>query len=111
MMVQRHDLLLTLVMICGVYNTGFAVFHILFWRVFGWPATIRSTGHVNSAITQTLNLMLIYCFSFYGGWLIWVGANGIRPIPCCWPPEEVSGSSKQRFNRCCFGCAATCLGC
>jgi hypothetical protein len=81
MMLQRHDLLLTLVVICGAYNIAFAVFHTLFWRVFGWPATIRSSGHVNSAITQTLNLMLIYCFSFYGGWLIWAGANGIRPHP------------------------------
>ena len=34
MMLQRHDFLLMLVVICGAYDVGFAVFNTLYWRVF-----------------------------------------------------------------------------
>lgn len=46
----------------AAYDLGFAAFHLLFWRVFGWPASLQRSGALNTAITQTLNLVLIYVF-------------------------------------------------
>lgn len=57
----------------GAYNIGFAVFHLCFWMLFHWDASLRSSGPLNAAITQTLNIVLTYCFVVYGGALIWAG--------------------------------------
>lgn len=57
----------------GGYNIGFAIFHLCFWMLFHWPASLRSSGPLNAAITQTLNIVLTYCFVVYGGALIWAG--------------------------------------
>jgi hypothetical protein len=76
---STDNLALVSVATAGAYNIGFALFHLLFWRLFYWPATLRSSGALNSAVTQTLNLMLIYCFLVYGGWLLSVSVNGTQP--------------------------------
>ena len=47
---------------CALYNLGFAIFHILFWRIFGWKKDLASLTHVNRSIMQILNLRLIYIF-------------------------------------------------
>ncbi len=65
----------------GLYNIGFAIFHLCFWTLFRWPATLRSSGPVNSAIAQTLNIVLTYCFVVYGGTLIWAGVESIPLSP------------------------------
>ena len=65
----------------GVFDVGFALFHVLFWRVFRWPVSLRPSGAVNAAIAQTLNVMLGYCFAVYGGWLIWAGIAALPPHP------------------------------
>ena len=65
----------------GIYNIAFGLFHIIFWRLFEWPTSIRASGAVNAAITQTLNVMLTYCFLLYGGWLIWTSAAEVVPHP------------------------------
>jgi hypothetical protein len=72
---------IVLVLAAGAYNLGFAIFHLAFWRVFRWPASLVGSGGLNSAITQTLNVVLIYCFLFYGGALLWLGASGQRVSP------------------------------
>lgn len=51
-----------LVYLCGAHSLGFAVFHLAFWQLFGWPATLQSTGVATRAVTQILNLRLIYVF-------------------------------------------------
>ena len=56
----------------GLIDLAFAVFHILFWRLFFWTNTLAASGRINAAITQTLNLVLIYVFVAYGAALIWV---------------------------------------
>ncbi|KAF0231730.1 MAG: hypothetical protein FD175_638 [Beijerinckiaceae bacterium] len=55
-----------LILACGVYDIAFGVFHLLFWRLFGWPERLQGSGSLNTAITQTLNVMLTYVFSAFG---------------------------------------------
>lgn len=59
----------------GVIDLGFAVFHLLFWKLLGWPQSLEASGKLNSAVTRTLNLVLIYVFVVYGVALIWLGEN------------------------------------
>lgn len=49
----------------AVYDVGFCIFHALFWRIFNWPGSLRPSGGVNVAITQTLNIVLGYVFLAY----------------------------------------------
>jgi hypothetical protein len=46
----------------GVYNLGFAVFHLLFWKIFRWKEDLASLTHVNRSVMQILNLRLTYVF-------------------------------------------------
>jgi hypothetical protein len=48
-----------------IYDAAVAAFHALFWRLFDWPTRLAPAGGVKAAITQTLNLMLIYVFVGY----------------------------------------------
>lgn len=59
----------------GLIDLGFAVFHMLFWKLLGWPRSLGASGDTNSAVTRTLNLVLIYVFLVYGAALIWLGAT------------------------------------
>lgn len=52
----------TLLYLCGVHSLGFAAFHLAFWKLFGWPAALRQAGIATRAVTQILNLRLIYVF-------------------------------------------------
>ena len=69
--------------LAGAIDLGFAVFHLGFWRLFGWPARLESSGRLNAAITPTMNIMLIYVFLAAGigmivaapAWLAWGGAG------------------------------------
>jgi len=55
----------TFLLIGGVYNILFAVFHLLFWRLFRWNADLRSLTPVNRGIMQVLNLCLIFVFLIF----------------------------------------------
>ena len=46
----------------GVYNLGFVVFHILFWKIFRWKEDLASLTQVNRSVMQILNLRLTYVF-------------------------------------------------
>ena len=61
------------------YDCALAVFHILFWRLFGWPARLEPSGKVNAAITQTLNVMLTYVFVAYAATIAWQLRSGAEP--------------------------------
>ncbi|WP_049621904.1 hypothetical protein [Frateuria defendens] len=52
----------TLVFLCGLHSLGFAIFHLAFWKLFDWPAALERTGRATRAVTQILNLRLIYVF-------------------------------------------------
>lgn len=63
----------------GLLDLGFAAFHAAFWRLFGWPARLAPSGTLNSAVTQTLNVMLAFVFLAYGGALVWRAQLGSAP--------------------------------
>ncbi|HST44915.1 MAG TPA: hypothetical protein VLK29_06800 [Luteimonas sp.] len=49
--------------ICAVHSAGFALFHLAFWRLFNWPASLRATTRPNRAILQIANLQLVVVFA------------------------------------------------
>lgn len=51
-----------LVYLCGLHSLGFAIFHARFWKLFDWPDTLRQTNVATRAVTQILNLRMIYVF-------------------------------------------------
>jgi len=48
--------------LCGIYNLAFAIFHILFWKIFKWNEDLKRNSVGNRAIIQILNIRLIYIF-------------------------------------------------
>nr|WP_219339828.1 hypothetical protein [Luteimonas salinisoli] len=52
-----------MVLACGVHSLGFALFHAAFWKLFDWKYELRKVALPTRAITQILNLRLIYVFS------------------------------------------------
>nr|WP_295374948.1 hypothetical protein [Pseudoxanthomonas sp.] len=51
-----------LVRLAGVHSLGFALFHLAFWKLFRWHDELAKVGFATRAITQILNLRLIYLF-------------------------------------------------
>lgn len=65
----------------GLIDLGFALFHAAFRRLFGWPERLAPSGSLNTAITQTLNTMLIFVFLAYGATMIWPSGQGsVHPV-------------------------------
>jgi hypothetical protein len=56
----------TLILAGGFYNLAFAVFHLLFWRLFKWNTDLQRVSFLNRAIMQVLNLCLIWVFVIFG---------------------------------------------
>ena len=52
----------TILFIVGVFNLGFAVFHLMFWKIFHWKDDLTSLTHINRSIMQILNLRLTFVF-------------------------------------------------
>lgn len=57
------DIILTL---CAAHSFGFALFHLAFWRLFGWPRTLQAAGMPNRAILQIANVQLVWVFVLAG---------------------------------------------
>ena len=55
-----------LLSIAGYYCIAFAIFHVLFWKIFRWKADLQRLTDVNRAIMQILNLCLTFVFLFIG---------------------------------------------
>ncbi len=53
-----------LIYVCGFFNSAFAVFHILFWKIFRWKKDLKQLSFANKAIMQILNIQLTYFFLF-----------------------------------------------
>ena len=51
-----------LVQLCGIHSFAFAAFHLAFWRLFNWKRELSKVGLPTRAITQILNLRLVYVF-------------------------------------------------
>jgi hypothetical protein len=55
----------TLIYIGGMYHVGFAVFHLLFWKLFDWKNDLSSLSFINRNVMQILNLRLIFVFLIF----------------------------------------------
>lgn len=55
----------TLVLAGGVFNLAFAIFHLLFWRLFAWKEQLAQLSFINRAIVQVLNLCLTFAFVIF----------------------------------------------
>ncbi|NML21249.1 hypothetical protein HHL16_10220 [Pseudoflavitalea sp. G-6-1-2] len=47
---------------CGLYSLAFAIFHMGFWKLFGWKKDLTKLQFYNRGIMQILNCRLIYIF-------------------------------------------------
>ncbi|RQS31077.1 hypothetical protein DIE03_14755 [Burkholderia sp. Bp8992] len=74
---MHHTLSLSL---SAVYDLGFALFHLTFWRWFRWPESLEKSGRLNQGITQTLNVMLSYVFVVYAVSLVSAAVQIQRPL-------------------------------
>jgi hypothetical protein len=55
-----------LVVASGLFNLALAVFHISFWRLFQWPTSLGTLGHVNRQVLYILNLAITFLFILAG---------------------------------------------
>lgn len=49
----------------GIFNIAFAVFHLLFWKIFNWQSDLRNLTFINRNIMQILNLCLTFTFLIF----------------------------------------------
>jgi len=55
----------SIVMLGGIFNVAFAVFHVLFWRLFDWKRDLASLSFINRQVMQILNLCLTFVFLIF----------------------------------------------
>lgn len=55
----------TIVRLGGLFNIGFAIFHIFFWRLFDWKRQLASLSFLNRQVVQILNLCLTFAFLIF----------------------------------------------
>ncbi len=55
----------TVVRLGGLFNVAFAVFHVLFWRLFDWKRDLASLTFINRQVMQILNLCLTFAFLMF----------------------------------------------
>jgi hypothetical protein len=72
------------ILAAAFFNVALALFHALFWRIFGWPQTLGRSGPVNSGIAQVMNLALIFIFTVSG-------------LICFLFPVDLAATSVGRF--------------
>ena len=72
------------ILAAAIFNAALALFHVLFWRVFGWPQTLARSGSVNSSIAQVMNLALIFLFT-------------VSALICLFFPDDLAATSMGRF--------------
>jgi len=51
-----------IILIGGIYNLGFAIFHLFFWRLFQWKKDLPKLTFINRSVMQILNLCLTFVF-------------------------------------------------
>jgi hypothetical protein len=52
----------TMLFIGGIYHIAFAVFHVLFWKLFRWKDELPKLNVINSNVMQILNLRITFIF-------------------------------------------------
>jgi len=56
----------SLIIIGGLYNVAFTIFHLLFWKIFKWKKDLASLSIINRGVMQILNLCLTFVFLIFG---------------------------------------------
>lgn len=51
-----------MIQLAGLHSFAFALFHMSFWKLFRWDRELTKVGLITGAVTQILNLRLIYVF-------------------------------------------------
>ena len=51
-----------MIQLAGLHSFAFALFHMSFWKLFRWDRELAKVGLPTRAVTQILNLRLIYVF-------------------------------------------------
>ena len=51
-----------LLLIGTIFHVVFALFHLLFWKLFDWVKDLKKLSHINKSVMQILNLRLIFVF-------------------------------------------------
>jgi hypothetical protein len=55
-----------LLILAGVFDIAFAIFHLRFWKIFRWREELPKLSFANRGILQVLNLCLTYIFLVMG---------------------------------------------
>lgn len=71
----------SLLLACAACSLALAIFHLMFWRLFNWPASLAGSGSLNASVTQTLNIMLSVGVMMYGAALLW---SALSPDEATW---------------------------
>ena len=56
----------SLIIIGGLYNVAFTIFHLLFWKIFKCKKDLASLSIINRGVMQILNLCLTFVFLIFG---------------------------------------------
>ncbi len=51
---------MTWIIASGIYNLGFGLFHLTFWRLLNWKEQLPRLSSTNRAVMQALNLCLTF---------------------------------------------------
>ncbi len=54
----------TIIVICGIFNLSFGIFHLGFWKLFKWDRELKKLSFENKGIMQILNIQMVYFFLF-----------------------------------------------
>ncbi len=49
----------------GIYHVAFAIFHLMFWKLFRWKEDLASLSVINRAVMQILNLCMTFVFLIF----------------------------------------------
>jgi len=61
-LIWMNNLSEAMLFIGGFFNLGFAIFHLMFWRIFRWKEDLASLTRINRSVMQILNLCLTFLF-------------------------------------------------
>jgi hypothetical protein len=71
----------SLLIAASIYCLALGIFHLMFWRLFNWPASLSGSGSLNISVTQTLNIMLTLGVAMYGSALLY---GALHPERVMW---------------------------
>ena len=55
----------SLLQIGAIFHIVFALFHLLFWKLFDWVQDLKKLSETNKSVMQILNLRLIFVFLIF----------------------------------------------